>query len=527
MSLFPLRSSGLIIASLLPLAGLFFSTAALASPTDGNLPAGIRSPLTKPTLAAPLQRLIQPWEPHRALVVALTPSFISNQPEALQTYLELFRIAAPYLDILVVVPYDHPEVQVRVTLLLSQTPGDEAVRKRVRFVPATNATVWARDYLPQYALGAKGRLIMLDSGRVDFTADPSEALIFFTAPDPNPTANYYRQLQRNLADDVTPAYLSSYVRSKFGFEVQLVRPPISLDGGDFISLGGDDLILSQSTLRFNGGEEDNISQVIGEYFGLKNIHYLTTLPGYTIDHLDFILMPADESTILIAEPPPRIKSPQLYDSILVDQVTEVLVENRQYLEKHFPHKKLIGVPMPPIARTPRTEVLARIRQQVVQELCTRFLVNWSDVAGRPVGDPIQKEAQKLFEQSLVAQFGQVGFDDDKDLDRVARVVMGETLNALETKYVKQGVAYRTYLNATFINTAEGKRAVIIPRYKPRSTEEVKILEKMETQVLAAYRQAFPGAELHWLYCDSLISSFGAVHCITHTIPDWNAIKAKN
>lgn len=527
MSSFPPRQSFLAFTGILALAALFSPLASPGSPLDDNLPSGIRSPLTKPTRPAPLNRLIQPWEPQRALVVALTPSFISNQPEALQTYLELFRIAAPYLDILVMVPNDHPAVQVRIVQMLSQDPADEAVRKRIRFVQATNATVWARDYLPQYALGSKGRLILLDAGRVDFTADPSEALNLFTAPDTNPTANYYRQLQRNMSDDVSPAYLASFIRNSYRYDVQLVRPPISLDGGDFVTLDADNLILSQSTLRFNGGEEEAIISTINEYYGLKDVHFLETLPGYTIDHLDFILLPADDSTILIAEPPPRVNSPQLYDSMLVDQVTDILTENRAYLADHFPAKKLISVPMPPIMRTPRSEVLVQIRQQVVQELCNRFLVNWSDVAGRPSGDPIQKEAQKQFERSLVAQFGQVRFDDDQDLDRVARVVMGESLAALETKFVKQGVAYRTYLNATFLHNAGGKRAVIIPRYKPRTEEEVDILAKMETRVLAAYKEAFPGAELHWLDCDPLIGSFGAVHCITHTIPDWNAIKPRN
>lgn len=489
------------------------------NPQD-NLPGGIRSPLTKPTMPAPLDRFIQPWEPQRALVVALTPSFLTNQPESLQTYLNLFRIAARYMDILVAVPFDRPEVQVQVVQLLAKNPADEALRNRIRFVAATNSTVWARDYLPQYALGAKGRLVMLDSGRIDFTADPTEALNLFSNPDVNPSAIYYRQLQRNLGDDVTPAYLASFIRTNYRYNLQLVRPPIALDGGDFITLGGDDVILSQSTLRFNGGEDEFIQQVMETYFGLKQVHYLETLPGYTIDHLDFILMPADESTILIAEPPPKMDSPQVYDTILHDEVTRVLTDNRNYLEEHFPDKKLIPVPMPPIARTPRSEVLLAIRQQVLQELCNIYLVKWSDIAGRPPGDPVQRESQKQFERSLVAQFGQINFENEKDLDRVARVILGSPLADLEARHVKHAVAYRTYLNALLLHNAAGKRAVIIPRYKPENAEEGIILTKMETRVQAAFKEAFPDADLHWLDCDSIIGSFGAVHCITHTIPEW-------
>lgn len=492
------------------------------SEAQENLPGGLRSPLTKPTMPVTLDRFIQPWEAQRALVVALTPEFLTNHPGAIQTYLNLFRIAARYLDILIVVPFDRPEVQVELVQLLAKNPADEALRSRIRFVAATNSTVWARDYLPQYAIGHQGRLVMLDSGRIDFTADPTEALNLFSDPDVNPSASYYRQLQRTLRDDVTPAYLASFIRTNYRYDLQLVRPPLALDGGDFITLGGDEVILSQSTLRFNGGQDEHIQQVMERYFGLKNVHYLETLPGYTIDHLDFIIMPADESTILIAEPPPKMNSPQLYDAILNEEVAHVLTDNRRYLETHFPNKKLISVPMPPIARTPRTEVLTQIRQKVLQELCNIYLIKWKDIAGRPPGDPLQRETQKQFERALVAQFGQINFENEADLDRVARVALGASLADLEARHVKHAVAYRTYLNALLLHNSEGQRAVIIPRYKPETPDEAPILAKMEEQVQAAFQQAFPNADLHWLDCDAIISSFGAVHCITHTIPLWTA-----
>ena len=508
-----------ILALICPPLGLAQSPGTGPSAED-TLPPGIRSPLTKPTLPVPLSHFIQPWEPQRALVVALTPSFLTNQPEALQTYLSLFRIAANYMDILIVVPFDRPEVQVQVIELLKKTSDGDALHSRIKFVAATNSTVWARDYLPQYAVGTSGRLVMLDSGRIDFTSDPTEALNLFTSPEINPTAIYYRQLQRNLGDDVTPAYLASNIRTNYRYDLQLVRPPISLDGGDFITLGGDDVILSQSTLRFNGGQDEEVAQVMSSYFGLKKVHYLETLPGYTIDHLDFIVMPANEKTVLIAEPPPGMKSPQLYDGILLDQVTDVLNENRRYLLEQFPDKQFIPVPMPPIVRTPRTQVLTQISQHILQELCSQYLIKWTDLAGRTPGDPVQKEAQKQFERALVGQFGQVRFEDEKDLNRVAKVVLGASLAELEARHVKQAVAYRTYLNALYLRNVAGKSAVIIPRYKAQNADEVPIIAKMEDKVLAAYKLAFPGADLHWLDCDPIIGSFGAVHCITHTIPAW-------
>ncbi|MCC6414452.1 MAG: agmatine deiminase family protein, partial [Opitutaceae bacterium] len=105
--------------------------------------------------------------------------------------------------------------------------------------------------------------------------------------------------------------------------------------------------------------------------------------------------------------------------------------------------------------------------------------------------------------------------------RVARVALGVPLADLEARHVKHAVAYRTYLNALLLHNAEGTRAVIIPRYKPQTPDEAPILAKMEQQVQTAFKEAFPGADLHWLDCDAIIDSFGAVHCITHTIPVWS------
>lgn len=516
-----LRYFGLGLVALL--GNIALTPAALSASFMDSNPM-MSSPLTKPTPSVPLQRLIQPWEAQRALVVALTPSFVKNQPKALQTYLELFRIAAPYLEILVVIPTEHPEIRMRLAQMLSVDPADHPVRDHLKYISATNTTVWTRDYMPQYAIGKEGQRIMLDSGRINFTTDPMEALKLLGSNDESAKAHYYEQVKVAMGDDVTPFYLAEYLRNRYRYDLQVVRPPLYLDGGDFITLGSGDLILSASTLRYNGGNKDEFIPVVKEYFGQKNVHILTTLPGITIDHLDFIMMAADNSTLLIATPPPIQSSPQQYDSILAEQVGEVLIQNRHYLEEHFPDLKLISVPMPPLLRTPRSEVLNTIRQKVLRELCRNYEISWEDIAERPVGDSKQKKAQSKFERSLAAQFGKIDFNNDQHLDRMTRAVLDENLAQLEADFVRESVPYRTYLNATHLHNADGKEAVIIPRYKPRHEGEIEVLAQMEEQVLAAYRKAFPEADLHWLDSDSLIGNFGAVHCITHTVPDWEAIR---
>mgnify|MGYP003652871333 CR=1 FL=1 len=488
-----------------------------------KLPVGLQSPLTKPTAAIPVQRLIQPWEAQRALVVAMTPSFITNQPRALQSYVELFRVAAPYLDILIMIPEGHPEIQIKLNQLLSDSPSDQAVRMRLKYITASNASVWVRDYLPQYAIGENGKMIMLDSGRINFTTDPNESLNLLANDTSNTNSSYYREMQRVLADDIAPFYLANYARSHFRYEIQTIRPPLDLDGGDFITLGDREVLVSASTLKYNGGLEEDFARILKEYYGLKQVHILTTLPGVTIDHLDFIIMAADESTLLVAEPPPAMESPQLYDAILVDQITDILTVNRDYLSEHLPSKRIISVPMPPLLRAPRSEVLGTIRQNALKALCLAYKIKWAEIAELPLGKRKQKAAQKKFDRKLAAQFGEVDFNKDHDLDRVTKIVLQESLAELEANYIRESVPYRTYLNATFIKNAAGKQAVIIPRYKPRHNAEIEVLAAMEIRVLEAYREAFPDADLHWVDCDALIGNFGAIHCITHTIPDWTAI----
>ncbi len=493
----------------------------LASPL--RLPAGIRSPLTTPTAPVPVRRLVGPWEPQRALVVALTPAFMQEDSHVLAVYHQLLRQAARFLDIVVMVPSERPDVQVRLRRLLEADPQDRPVLARLHFLPANNYTIWARDFLPVYALGPKGRLILLDSENISVARNPGEALRFFTTNDPNPEATYYRELQQVIGDDISPAFLAGHLRQAYRFPIRLVRPPLALDGGDFIQAGPDDVILSESTLRFNGGNEDEVARTLHDYYGINRVHYLPTLPGYTIDHLDFILMPAGPDTMLVAAPPPETPTTQIYDRLLSEQVRETLRNNTAYLRDRLSHLRLIEVPTPPPIRAPREKILARIRRETLERIAGAIGLNWADLTGRKADDPLLLAAKEKLEREIARRFGDVRLDRDADLDRVTRSALGESLASLESSFVEKTVIYRTYLNAVQFHTPDGRSAVLIPRYTARSESERDLFADMEPKVLAAFRQAFPKAELLWLNCDGIIEDLGAVHCITHTVPDWASL----
>lgn len=75
------------------------------------------------------------------------------------------------------------------------------------------------------------------------------------------------------------------------------------------------------------------------------------------------------------------------------------------------------------------------------------------------------------------------------------------------------VIYRSFLNSVVLNGAEGRSAVLVPSFSG--------LERMEGTVEAAYRRAFPGADIHFLNADALAEDFGGIHCVTVTIPSFD------
>lgn len=65
-----------------------------------------------------------------------------------------------------------------------------------------------------------------------------------------------------------------------------------------------------------------------------------------------------------------------------------------------------------------------------------------------------------------------------------------------------GAYYRTFTNSVFVN-----KTVIVPTYRP----------EVDGAALALYQELLPGYNIVGVNAESLISSSGAIHCITHTI----------
>jgi agmatine/peptidylarginine deiminase len=83
--------------------------------------------------------------------------------------------------------------------------------------------------------------------------------------------------------------------------------------------------------------------------------------------------------------------------------------------------------------------------------------------------------------------------------RIIRIPMPPDAN---NRYPDHGGNYRTYTNAVFLN-----KTLLVPTYE----------EKYDTTALRIYRENLPGYKVVGINCNSIISSLGALHCITKLV----------
>ena len=83
--------------------------------------------------------------------------------------------------------------------------------------------------------------------------------------------------------------------------------------------------------------------------------------------------------------------------------------------------------------------------------------------------------------------------------RVVRIPMPPDASGL---YPDQGGDYRTYTNSVIIN-----KTVIVPTYE----------EQYDSTALRIYREAMPGYHIVGIDCNEIITSLGAIHCITKEV----------
>ena len=482
--------------------------------------------LLKPTKPAPIQRLFYEWEPSSALYVSV-PAFLASTPDMrrLLYFKDIIKGALPVVPVTIVL--NSEEKRYNSFLMEDFLPQylSETDLERVTFFPTTNNSPWIRDYAPFYALDPDFGVILLDTF---YTRNQSEFLMNeMPAPGRKDAAAFFGNSMNAYAintaswEDTFPSMMAHRLRGESFRPIRLVRPPIFLEGGDYILDGCGALFLSLGTLHQNGGDIEELNEKIRSYFGIERVHYLRELQGQgeTIEHLDYVIKFTAPGIALIAEPWKEITDTS-YRRSLARETRKVLEFNEGYIRTQLPHIKLIPVPLLPPARDSEEFILNTIRDQLEKDIA--FAQGWITEAVRnsDATTPLEEDILNKVEAYLMSSKGLLDLNKPERLEAAAMDYYYLSLEQLRKRHVDRLQYPRSYLNSLHLVNHEGRERFLIPRFKPLDAEEARWMPEVEAMVEKAYKKARPDADIVWIDADIMATGNGTIHCTTHTVPDW-------
>ena len=240
---------------------------------------------------------------------------------------------------------------------------------------------WIRDYGPLFVWDSSGSLTVVDA-RYDPQAteqsDQVKALMAslkgLAGASQSEAVDDGRDddKQGRLSDDEAPSVLATRFRQLDGTllrgsPVSVVRPPIVLSGGDYMTDGQGTAFTSARTLRENGGNVEQLDINFRKYLGATKVVYLHPLPGQTVKHIDMFLQFAASNVILLGK---FARMPESTDEVrLQHAASAALEENLRILRDHYlrlgrkvkvmdedgfvldPHAvNIVRIPLPPVSR---------------------------------------------------------------------------------------------------------------------------------------------------------------------------------
>lgn len=463
-----------------------------------------------------------PWDTSRYVLVQLSLQNLLAEPGLFQVYHQFLSAALPHIEVMALFHRSEYKQIPAFLQAMQDKMQDPSLLDRLVWVPSDTQSIWVRDYGPQFAHNRSNQLVVYDNSFRDPRTEISNLLSLEAsriAEGQHPlSSTFYSEIERLRGDDMAPSVVATFLNLYHEDPVLLVRPPLALLGGDFIPIHAKEVIVSQSTLESNGGRADLLVRLMRRYYGVDKVHFLSHLPGNTINHLDFILAPMDDNTILIATPPPAPAANRIYQRLLHREITQVLEKNRLYLQKHFPRHKLIEVPLPPLAVDTDANIMERLTITLVQTVASQMGLSPDEAFQYDSTRPDVRRLHPDLWQKIRDDTGIDSLSNLQQLSLACQHYFGQSSEEILNLYVENFAVYRSYLNALLVVNPDGHELVFIPRYQPRNGEEQSLIPELEKQVLAAYREARPHASLHWIDCDPLIDDLGAVHCFASTIP---------
>ncbi|RJP21600.1 MAG: hypothetical protein C4527_23180 [Candidatus Omnitrophota bacterium] len=531
-----------------------------------------------PSYPRKIERVIPEWKPVEALVVGLPYEDAIANPALFDFYEAIIKNAIRCTDVILLV--DERELIAFQEILYRIQAGElnrylqTGESQRIILLPARLNTKWIRDYGPFFVTDKQHRIFVTDAVYRDVRVANEQTYTFdssFSAPLADVFGNVElgqaESMERN-EDDSAAMYLVYHLNRRHENEVQNIRVPFQLCGGEIFFDGMGDVFLTSESLFINGGHRTDVELLLKYYYGMKNITYLDPLPGDAIKHLDMIFKPVNETTFLVAEYPNDVTDENPYLHYLHNETRRILDNDAALLQRRFPNRRVVRMPMPaferisklpsyalqltlhlfesggytipaPLTETPERWTLRRFAYFVY----TLQKIGEYTESDQPaiIFDILKKDDSRRFvneEEALLNQLVSKLLDDHPDLiqwiiescrenvknktseyavteEELSRFMIGNVFNGAEEEPGNYDYIFRTYLNATYINGASGK-ILLVPGYTG--------YEEMEGTVRQIYQDLYPDAEIVFINSDEIILQDGTIHCVTLTIPAFSEME---
>lgn len=517
---FPSRLSATILVLLGCIALTWFQWHRHASAAAETVPAIVAELETVPDKDAPtfrytppvkLARLVNEWEPQQALVIGMSLPEVMAAADIAQYQLKLLEVAHPYVEIYVLCEDDFSRAYAYFLSLINRHPNAEAILDRTRFVDSRNLIRWTRDYGPIFGIKPDKGLVAIDFIYRNLTRDLEEL-----THDKPETLRRFMTLQ----GDAMPGDLAVYLQQRFDTDVEIVRPPLSMDGGDFVHDGEGNIFVSTQTLIRNGGNKPALAELFRRYFGAKELHVLQSLPGSTVNHLDMIVKFVDPKTVILPDyQTDGSETLNRYRSELSKKVQSILLENENYIRKHLPEVRIIKMPMPPIMFKSPDEILVEARSEFLRFMAVSRGIMPAEQINQ-LKEPGLTQLEEKTQALIQNEVGTVNWSSIDGFNAILRHYGQLPMDKYFDVHSESVTRYRSYINSVFLHNTDGRQAFIVPQFSPQNPDERARVAAWESQVDRIYRQVRPQAQVHWVNCDAMVTDMGFIHCTTITVPAW-------
>lgn len=485
---------------------------------------GFFGPQTLPNYPRPAAGLFPEWHPANAVLLSIQSlASVLGISSSYAQYADLIEALLPFVDVMVLYPEKEQTLLGELINRLEKESGILPYQDRLIFQPVPGPTMWLRDNGPIFAHETNGQLVLFD-----FSARPfiDEEEVWFTTPAEisdvewqKETAAFIANRTRERIADATPLALLRHLALRKQINPVIKRPPISLQGGDFVTDGEGNVFISFETLQANGGDQEALVTAFQRYVGPVNVHFLFSLPGNTPKHLDMILKFVGPNTAVIAAPPPAVPNESSYMRRLRFEIETAIAYNRNYLQQTFPDLQLISIPLLPLVDEQPAQILNRLRWRIIAKVCELNQLNVMDLLGGRGQSAEYPETEERVFAAIQSELGTKNtLSSIEELQAAAlHYLKTDIHNVVETNVPFQTV-YRSPINTLQIVDTKGRETLILPRFDPREGESRYSMDKWETAVETAYRTARPNASFRWVQVDAAANLQGGLHCMGIVLP---------